>query len=126
MGWGMALGSTVGNVIDWFAGNGGYMRLTHCMNHDTLWIAITVALDLAVAAGYGLIALHWWKNGRHLPPTPGQDGAGGHAEHLPVLRHLRLRLHPRSRWSGRPGGCTTCSWRRWPGSPGGTRCGPAT
>src|SRR4051794_18190097 len=77
MGWGMMLGSAVGNVIDWFTGDGGYMRLTHCMNHDTLWIAITVALDLLVATGYGLIALHWWKNGRHLPPTPARRALAG-------------------------------------------------
>ena len=45
---------------DWFAGNGRYMDLIHCMGHDWLWIAITVGLDFAVAGGYALIALHWW------------------------------------------------------------------
>jgi len=48
----------------------GYMKLSSCMRYDTLWIAITVALDLSVAAGYGLIAMHWWKNSRTLPNVP--------------------------------------------------------
>jgi len=34
------------------------------MNHDTTWVIITVALDLAVALGYSLIALHWWRQQR--------------------------------------------------------------
>ncbi len=51
-----------GNLLDWFAGSGKYMDLRHCMGHDTFWIGLTVALDLAVAAGYGLIAIHWWRN----------------------------------------------------------------
>src|ERR1041385_9005863 len=45
----------------------GYMKLNSCMRHDTPWIWATVALDLSVAAGYGLIAMHWWKNSRTLP-----------------------------------------------------------
>jgi hypothetical protein len=57
-------------LLDWFAGDGLYMRLTHCMGHDYPWIATTVLLDLAVATGYGLIAWHWWTNQKHLP-----DGA---------------------------------------------------
>src|SRR4051812_24870489 len=57
-------------LLDWFAGNGLYMRLTHCMGHDYPWIATTVLLDLAVATGYGLIAWHWWTNQKNLP-----DGA---------------------------------------------------
>src|SRR5262245_1122478 len=57
-------------LFDWFAGNGAYMTLTHCMGHDYLWIWATVLLDLAVATGYGLIAYHWWVNQKHLP-----DGA---------------------------------------------------
>jgi signal transduction histidine kinase len=59
-----------GSIIDWFAGDGRYMRLKGCMGNDYLWIWITVALDFAVAAGYVLIARHWWVNARQLPPSP--------------------------------------------------------
>src|SRR5690349_6179447 len=48
-------------------GENQYMRLYGCMNHDHLWIAITVGLDLLVACGYIVIASHWWKNERKLP-----------------------------------------------------------
>jgi signal transduction histidine kinase len=58
------------SLFNWFAGNGLYMRLTHCMGHDTPWIWTTVLLDAAVATGYGLIAWHWWTNSKNLP-----DGA---------------------------------------------------
>lgn len=58
------------SALDWFAGSGAYMNLVHCMGHDYLWIGITVALDFAVAAGYMLIAKHWWKNERSLPDIP--------------------------------------------------------
>jgi hypothetical protein len=58
-------------LLDWFAGGRRrYMTLVHCMNHDTPWIALTVALDLAVALGYALIALHWWRNERPLKESP--------------------------------------------------------
>jgi signal transduction histidine kinase len=63
-------------VRDWFAGNGRYMTLTHCMDHDHLWIAITVGLDVAVAGGYVLIALHWWRNQRHLAASPAKRALG--------------------------------------------------
>jgi signal transduction histidine kinase len=63
-------------VRDWFAGNGRYMTLTHCMAHDYLWIAITVGLDLAVAGGYVLIALHWWRNQRLVPASPAKRALG--------------------------------------------------
>lgn len=50
-------------ILDWFSGGDpGYMTLWHCMRHDTFWVALTVALDLAVAAGYILIAVHWNRN----------------------------------------------------------------
>ena len=63
--------SALGDVFRWFAGGRpGYMSLLHCMRGDTFWIALTVVLDLAVAAGYILIALHWRANERRLP-----DGA---------------------------------------------------
>jgi len=60
------------SVLDWFTGgvDHPYMRLTHCMNHDSLWIAITVGLDLAIGAGYAIIAMHWWQNARNLPDVP--------------------------------------------------------
>ncbi len=64
------------SILDWFAGNGRYMDLYHCMGNDRLWIAITVLLDFSVAAGYGLIALHWWKNQKLLPPTPARRALG--------------------------------------------------
>src|ERR1700759_5726618 len=55
----------------WFTGGEHqYMKLAGCMQHDTLWIAITVILDLCVASGYVLIALHWSRNSRHLPDIP--------------------------------------------------------
>ena len=55
--------------LDWFTGGSAhpYMRLADCMAGDWTWIAITVGLDLAVATGYALIALHWWKNSRLVP-----------------------------------------------------------
>jgi len=49
-------------ILDWFAGNGRYMNLRHCMDDDRFWIALTVGLDITVACGYLLIAAHWWKN----------------------------------------------------------------
>lgn len=58
----------VSAIFHWFAGGANqYMRLDHCMNHDMLWILVTVTLDLAVACGYLLIARHWWVNERTLP-----------------------------------------------------------
>ncbi len=53
------------NLALWFSGGARqYHTLTHCMNHDTAWIWITVVLDLAVAAGYVLIALQWRRSER--------------------------------------------------------------
>ncbi len=62
--------NTLANLFDWFAGNGHYHTLRHCMGNDVPWIIVTVVLDLAVACGYVQIALHWSKNERHLPPIP--------------------------------------------------------
>jgi signal transduction histidine kinase len=57
--------------IQWFAGGETpYMRLSDCMMGDRFWIALTVVLDLSVAAGYVLIALHWWRNCKSMPATP--------------------------------------------------------
>jgi signal transduction histidine kinase len=64
----------INDLLNWFAGGrDGYMTLVHCMNHDTFWIALTVALDLAVASGYILIALHWWRNERPLEESPAKS-----------------------------------------------------
>ena len=42
---------SIQGVLDWFSGGpDGYMTLVHCFNHDYLWIWITVALNVAVAA----------------------------------------------------------------------------
>ena len=60
-------GGVFQSAFDWFAGNGQYMRLADCMSHDYLWIWLTIGLDLTVAAGYMLIARHWWINERTLP-----------------------------------------------------------
>src|SRR4051812_47141140 len=67
------------SLLNWFAGDGRYMNLVHCMGHDRPWIVLTVLLDAAVAAGYGCIAMHWWKNERTLPPVPAKR----------ALRHMR-------------------------------------
>jgi signal transduction histidine kinase len=64
-------------VLQWFAGGATpYRTLFHCMRHDLPWIALTVVLDLAVATGYCLIALHWWRNQRGVPPSPAQRALG--------------------------------------------------
>jgi signal transduction histidine kinase len=52
------------------------MTLIHCMQHDWLWIVITLVLDVAVAAGYVLIAWHWQANQRLLPPSPAKRALG--------------------------------------------------
>jgi signal transduction histidine kinase len=63
-------------ISDWATGYGKYHTLFHCMGRDVLWVAITVTLDLAVAAGYGLIAIHWWKNQLTLPASPARSALG--------------------------------------------------
>jgi signal transduction histidine kinase len=37
------------------------------MQNDQFWITLTVTLDLLVAAGYIMIAYHWWTNQKRLP-----------------------------------------------------------
>jgi signal transduction histidine kinase len=64
------------SCCNWLAGDGKYMLLTHCMGHDTFWIATTVTLDLANAAGYAVIAVHWWRNARTLPRLPAKNALG--------------------------------------------------
>ena len=69
--------TAIRGLLDWFAGGpDGYMTLVHCMNHDYVWIAVTVALDLMVAAGYVLIALHWRRNERALRDSPAKAALG--------------------------------------------------
>jgi len=59
------------DILHWFTGgNTPYMKLSECMNHDTFWLVLTVGLDISVACGYTLIALHWWRNCRTMPDTP--------------------------------------------------------
>src|SRR5262245_51666829 len=59
------------HILQWFAGGSlEYHDLAHCMKGDRLWIGITVMLDVAVAAGYVMIAFHWGKNERLLPKSP--------------------------------------------------------
>ncbi len=59
-----ASGSTT--FWSWFTGGSStpYMKLSECMSGDWFWIGATIALDVAVAAGYVMIALHWWRNER--------------------------------------------------------------
>jgi signal transduction histidine kinase len=73
---------SLSGLIDWFAGDGHYMDLKHCMHGDTFWIAATVVLDLAVALGYGLIAIHWWKNQRLLGNNPAAQAALGNMRNI--------------------------------------------
>jgi signal transduction histidine kinase len=61
-------------LIDWFAGGDDrYCTLLTCMHRDPVWIPITIALDLAITVGYGIIAVHWWRNERQLPASPARS-----------------------------------------------------
>ncbi|QDV35300.1 Sensor histidine kinase RcsC [Tautonia plasticadhaerens] len=63
----------ISDLMAWFAGGSQrYMTLYHCMNQDLPWVILTVALDLAVASGYALIALHWWREQRNSSMTVAQ------------------------------------------------------
>src|SRR5437764_937790 len=64
------------SIFGWFTNDGKYNTLFHCMSGDVLWVAITVALDLAVASGYIVIARHWWQNSRGLPDSPAKRALG--------------------------------------------------
>jgi signal transduction histidine kinase len=58
-------------ILQWLSGGEmQYHTLSHCMMGDTFWISLTVTLDLLVAAGYILIAYHWNRNEKSLPPSP--------------------------------------------------------
>jgi signal transduction histidine kinase len=64
----------IDTAIRWFSGGDQqYHTLVHCMRFQWFWISVTVALDLAVAVGYVLIAFHWHKNERSLPPSPARQ-----------------------------------------------------
>ena len=57
--------TAISGIFDWLAGGSTpYMTLYHCMAHDLFWVSLTVTLDIAVAAGYVLIAIHWQRNQR--------------------------------------------------------------
>ena len=59
------------SILLWFSGGANqYHQLSMCLMHDTFWITVTVVLDLLVAAGYVIIAYHWSRNERALPPSP--------------------------------------------------------
>jgi signal transduction histidine kinase len=68
----------VSDFVQWFSGGSDspYMTLYHCMNEDNLWVAITVILDLAIAAGYILIARHWWVNQKSLHNPQAREALG--------------------------------------------------
>lgn len=70
------MSTTLASIIDWATNYGRYNTLFHCMARDKLWVGITVALDLLVASGYVLIALHWWRNQRVAPPSPAKKALG--------------------------------------------------
>ena len=68
---------SVRELINWFSGGSdGYVSLVHSMNHDWLWIGTTVVLDLAVAVGYVIIALHWRRTEESLPESPAKSALG--------------------------------------------------
>lgn len=70
----VAPSTVLGRVLQWFAGGEyAYMDLWHCMSGDVFWIVATIVLDLSIAAGYGVIAMHWWQNQKTLPDTPAKQ-----------------------------------------------------
>jgi hypothetical protein len=78
------------DLINWFAGGkNSYHTLYHCMHGDTLWIAITVGLDLAVAVGYLLIARSWGESERLI-----QNVNRAIEEHFHLLWDLRIPFYP--------------------------------
>ena len=61
-------------ILNWFSGGETpYMNLVHCMNHDWFWIGATIALDLSIAIGYAIIALHWRRNERNAPDSQAKN-----------------------------------------------------
>lgn len=43
-------------MFDWFAGNGLYKTLGHCMGHDTFWMALLVVSCVNITTAYFCIA----------------------------------------------------------------------
>jgi signal transduction histidine kinase len=65
------------SLLNWFAGGTTpYRTLFQSMSRDWTWISVTVTLDLAVATGCSLIALHWWKNQKGMSPGPAHRALG--------------------------------------------------
>ncbi len=59
------------DFLNWCTGGEQqYMRLYSCMQRDWFWISTTITLDVIIALGYMIIAMHWWKNQRKLPDVP--------------------------------------------------------
>ncbi len=68
---------SVMDIAGWFTGGDRpYHNLFHCMRQDTLWVTITVALDLAVASGYVLIAMQWWRSEKVVQDSPSKKSLG--------------------------------------------------
>ncbi len=62
---------SLSEFVQWFAGGAkSYHDLSHCMRNDYFWIGVTIALDLAVAGGYVVIAAHWRRSGQGLIKSP--------------------------------------------------------
>jgi len=56
------------SIIKWFSGGQNqYMDSWHCMSHDTLWVIITIILNLMIVVGYIIIAHHWSKQEKIIP-----------------------------------------------------------
>jgi signal transduction histidine kinase len=65
------------SIARWFSGGAvQYRTLFHCMEKDMLWIGITVLMDVAVASGYVIIALHWRRNQRQLRNARAEQAMG--------------------------------------------------
>jgi signal transduction histidine kinase len=68
---------TVQTILEWFSGGEfQYMKLYQCMRRDWLVIGLTIGLDVAVAAGYAMIAMHWWRNEKRLADGPAKRALG--------------------------------------------------
>lgn len=64
-------------ILDWFTGGSTpYRTLFRAMDGDRPWAALIVALGLAVAAGFLVIAGHWEASRRALPDSPARRALG--------------------------------------------------
>ncbi len=58
-------------IIQWLSGGDTqYMSVIECMNHDWVWIDITVALCFFILLGYFIIAFHWGICKQHSKKGP--------------------------------------------------------